>query len=226
MKRRNKILTVICTFLLFFLGSEFVYAQSEAAEEHRHTFGLGHPRTTQDLPPGQLRKNLESLPPKARGKALGWLQGFSFPAEDVGYLRASADGSIFYADTFLPDVENADVITGEAETITEAVSASQVFRLHSRPGASNVVFLDFDGHAIEGTAWNTDGNVLVALPYDPSQNDSPATVANFTQLEIDRIAIIWHRVSEDYAAFDIDVTTEEPAVFTPTTGRVLLYPRQ
>jgi len=84
-----------------------------------------------------------------------------------------------------------------------------------------VVFLDFDGHTIEGTAWNKDGNVLVALPFDPSNNDSPSTVANFTQLEMDKIAIIWHRMAEDYAAFDVDVTTEEPAVFTPATGHVL-----
>ena len=36
------------------------------------------------------------------------------------------------------------------------------------------------------------------------------------------IAEIWHRVAEDYAAFDIDVTTEEPASFGPTVGRVLI----
>jgi len=221
MKCCNRTLTVIFTSVFFILGTGFSFAQSQAAEEHRHTFGIGHPNTTRDLPPGQLRKSLRGLPPKARGKALGWLQRFSFPAEDVKHLRVSADGSVLYADTLLPDVENADVITGEAETITEAVSAAQVFRLHSKPGASNVVYLDFDGHTIEGAAWNTDGNILVALPFDPSQNDSPATVANFTQLEMDRIAIIWHRMAEDYAAFDIDVTTEEPAVFTPTTGRVL-----
>ena len=101
-----------------------------------------------------------------------------------------------------------------------AAEAEQVFSLHSKPGASNVVFLDFDGHTIEGAAWN-DNNVLVALPFDPSENDSPATTANFTQDELNRIFEMWHRISEDFAAFNIDVTTEEPAVFTSTTGHVL-----
>ncbi len=188
---------------------------------HARFFGLGHPKTILDLPPGQLRDKLRSLPTNAKGKALGWLQGISFPAEDVRNLRVSNDGSIHYADIFLPNAESADASTGESETLDGAASADQVFRLHSRPGASNVVFLDFDGHAIEGVAWNTDGNVLIALPFDPSNNDSPSTVANFTQLELDRIATIWHRMAEDYAAFDIDVTTEEPAVFTQTTGHVL-----
>jgi len=84
------------------------------------------------------------------------------------------------------------------------------------------MYLDFDGHNLQNTAWNVGrANVLVALPFDPSRNDNPVTVANFSQSEMNRIAEIWHRIAADYAAFDIDVTTEEPDVFTNTTGRIL-----
>jgi len=80
----------------------------KSGDSHGRFYGIGQPKTTQDLPPGHLRNTLEGLPPKARGKALGWLQGVSFPAEDVKNLRVSDDGSIHYADAFLPDAENAD----------------------------------------------------------------------------------------------------------------------
>jgi hypothetical protein len=231
MIRFNVFLSVIFISLLFSpLAAEPVLAQfqddesGQSGDNRGRSYGKGQPKSIRELPPGQLRKTLESLPAKAQGKALGWLQDVSFPAEDVKNLRANADGSIHYADTFLPaPVDAADVdvnIIADPDT-APAVSASEVFQLHSRPGSNNVVFLDFDGHTVIGTAWNSNGNTLVALPFDPSGNDSPPTVANFTQIELDRIAIIWHRMAEDFAAFDIDVTTEEPTVFTPTTGRVL-----
>ena len=192
----------------------------QSGDSHGRFYGIGQPKTTQDLPPGHLRNTLEGLPPKARGKALGWLREFSFPVEDVKSLRVNSDGAIYYADTFLPAPEEA--ASTESLVIEAAMDASQIFRLHSRPGSSNVVYLDFDGQTMEGTAWNLYSEpVLVALPFDPSQNDNPPTQANFTQDELNRIAEIWHRMSEDYAAFDIDVTTEEPAVFTSTTGHVL-----
>ena len=219
-----KAIPVVCASLLLFIGSESVFAQSQDNSPGNsgapYGFGIGHPKTLLDLPPGQLKKDLENLSPKSRGKALGLLQSISFPNEDVKYLRVDRSGNIKYADTFLPEL-TAEVIAGEAQTSAGAMDSTQVFSLHSRPGASNVMYLDFDGHIIEGTAWNSDGNTLVALPFDPSGNDSSPTVADFTQIELDRIAIIWHRMSEDFAAFDIDVTTEEPSAFSSTTGHVL-----
>jgi len=214
----NRYVRAICLTLLLLLSSGAVFAQGQSADDHGRSYGIGQPKTTQDLPPGQFRKDLEGLPANARGKALGWLQGFSFPAQDVKSLRVNADGAIYYADPVESDT--ADLTTGEPTATSAAMDESQVFQLHSRPGSSNVVFLDFDGHTIESSSgWTL--TTLVALPFDPSQNDSPATVANFTQDELNRIAEIWHRISEDFASFNIDVTTEDPVIFTPTTGRLL-----
>jgi autotransporter-associated beta strand protein len=78
------------------------------------------------------------------------------------------------------------------------------FRLHSRPGATKVIYLDFDGHDASTTSWGADA---IARPFDTDGN--PAT---FSSTERDRIVYIWQRVSADYAMYDIDVTTEDPGV--------------
>jgi len=221
MMRLKVIMPVLWALLSLLFVSSAALAQGKSLDAPGRTYGIGQPKTERDLPQGRLRKDLEKLPPKARGKALRWLQGFSFPAEDLQSLRVDREGGIHYADTLVPQAADVTELA-QATPTNSAVDPSQVFKLHSKPDSNNVVYLDFDGHIIEGTAWNYySEDVLVALPFDPSNNDSPKTSANFTQDELNRIAEIWHRMSEDFAAFDIDITTEEPAVFTDTTGRVL-----
>ncbi|MBX3278173.1 MAG: PKD domain-containing protein [Acidobacteria bacterium] len=87
---------------------------------------------------------------------------------------------------------------------------NNTFLLHSRPGASKVIFLDFDGHTTTGTSWNNSfngGASIITPPYDIDGNPS-----SFSSTELERIQYIWQRVAEDFAAFDVDVTTEDPGV--------------
>jgi hypothetical protein len=81
----------------------------------------------------------------------------------------------------------------------------QTYLLHSRPGAARTIYLNFRGAQISGTAWNGSTSTLTALPFDldgvPYANSSA---------ELERIQYIWQRVAEDYAPFDVDVTTEAP----------------
>lgn len=35
------------------------------------------------------------------------------------------------------------------------ITATEAFKLHSRPSAKKKIFLDFDGHTVKGTKWNT-----------------------------------------------------------------------
>jgi len=90
---------------------------------------------------------------------------------------------------------------------------------HSLKGAKNVLYLDFNGHVITGTAWNTDAGVATfrAQPFDI--DDDPTT---FSEADQDAILDIWARVAEDFAPFNIDVTTEEPAKFGPTVARAVI----
>jgi hypothetical protein len=179
-------------------------------------FGEGAPSQSEDLPPGRVRSHLESLPLPARQQALQWLQRFSFPENDLDFLQLDRDGGVFYADTFELELAASEAPSGTQ--LPEAITPTDTFLLHSRPGASKVIFLDFDGHTITNTAWNSGRpDPLYARPFDTDGN-----FAVFSDEELHRIGEIWHRVAEDFAPFDIDVTTEDPGNFGPTTGRVLI----
>jgi len=97
-----------------------------------------------------------------------------------------------------------------AYTGTAAFPLDQTFKLHSRPGAKLVIFLDFDGHTTSGTSWNssfTGGADFTTPAFDTDGN--PAT---FSTAEQTLIQGVWRRIAEDYAPFDVDVTTEDPGV--------------
>jgi PKD repeat protein len=86
--------------------------------------------------------------------------------------------------------------------------SAQSFLLHSKPGLSRVIYLDFTGHTTAGTQWNTGytaGAAFTTPAYDTDGNQTA-----FSEAELANIQEIWKRISEDYAAWDADVTTEEP----------------
>ncbi|HEY9510751.1 MAG TPA: autotransporter-associated beta strand repeat-containing protein, partial [Verrucomicrobiae bacterium] len=90
----------------------------------------------------------------------------------------------------------------------QLVPLDQTFLLHSRPGSTKTIFLDFDGYTISGTQWNASNNGgadIIAPPWDTDGNPN-----SFSSSERTIIQQIWLRVSEDYAPFDVDVTTEFP----------------
>jgi hypothetical protein len=120
-------------------------------------------------------------------------------------LRIDKRGRLYFVDTLdrplAPTTANA---TPEG-TATPA-SLGDTFTLHSRKGAKRTIYLDFNGAVLEDTAWNEGGGQLTAKPFDLDGNAD----THFTALELERIQFIWQRVAEDYAPFDIDVTTEEP----------------
>ena len=83
----------------------------------------------------------------------------------------------------------------------------QTFLLQSRPGASKTLYLDFNGHTISGTAWNNSSGVdpMYAAPWSADADRS-----NFSDSELMNIQAMWRQVAEDFAPFDINVTTEDP----------------
>lgn len=117
------------------------------------------------------------------------------------------DARLFYIDDFPPPPEQADAPTTGGSPTTEMAGLEQTFTLHSRPGAKRVIYLDFDGDLVSNTAWNSSYGVTTidAKPFD--LDGFPST---FSDTELQRIQNIWRRVAEDYAPFDVDVTTEEP----------------
>ena len=81
--------------------------------------------------------------------------------------------------------------------------------LNSRPGAPHTIFLDFDGN-VENGVW-ADSAGLPAIVTQPFDLDGDT--ASFSSDEQNRIFEVWQRVSEDFAPFDVNVTTVEPPVF-------------
>ena len=87
------------------------------------------------------------------------------------------------------------------------------FKLHSLKGSKKTLYLDFNGHTTTSTLWNYPdprvggfGSSLYTPPFDIDGNKN----TNFTDLEHAAIQQIWQAVAEDYAIFDVNVTTEDP----------------
>ncbi len=193
---------------------------SPAQQTQGRVFGDGTPFGLSDLPPSRAREKLETLPAPAQLHALARLNKFSFHEDDLEFLDFDSEGGVLYADTLLPEnITEAGEETGNAVSTPLLETAANVFALHSKPGSSNVLFVDFDGHTISGTAWNSGSleAVYYAAPFNTEAGDGTLTDAERAQIQE-----IWHRMAEDFAPFDIDVTTEQPATFTRTTGHVLI----
>src|SRR5262245_23298629 len=75
----------------------------------------------------------------------------------------------------------------------------------SRPGAAATIYLDFDGHT--QASWGTFSNIT--SPVFDRDND----LTSFSATELQTINDIWTRVSEDFAPFNVNVTTVEPPSF-------------
>ncbi|SEB53677.1 Ig-like domain (group 3) [Nocardioides exalbidus] len=94
--------------------------------------------------------------------------------------------------------------TGPVEAVAPL---DQTFALHSKADSARTIFLDFDGGTASGTSWHaTNASVPTTQPgWDPSGNG-----AAFDDLEKAKIQAVWAAVAEDYAPFDVDVTTQDP----------------
>ena len=86
---------------------------------------------------------------------------------------------------------------------------TDVFALHSLPSSTKVVYLDFDGHLMQNEYWNSAYKIG---PFDNQPYDIDGIPSAFSDTERARILEIWQRVADDYAPFDIDVTTQDPGI--------------
>ncbi len=74
---------------------------------------------------------------------------------------------------------------------------------NSYPSATATLFLDFDGHTVNGTQWNTSGPIVCG----PSNLDAA------------KITEIFNRISEDYRPFNINVTTDSTRYWAAPANR-------
>ncbi len=89
----------------------------------------------------------------------------------------------------------------------------QTFHLHSLRSARHRIYLDFNGHTTTNTAWNKKYTADKAFT---SPSYSVDAEPSFSNVELTNIQDIWSRVAENFAPFDIDVTTEAPTILFGT----------
>lgn len=129
----------------------------------------------------------------------------SLRKEDTVSLDRS--GRLLVADTELPAKPAAKSTVSRTVTDAAPYPHEQTFRLHSRAGARRVLHLDFDGSVVSGTAWN-DSYGLSSQPQPAFDTDGDP--GRWSAAEHDVVQSVFRRVAEDFAPFDVDVTTEDP----------------
>jgi hypothetical protein len=119
------------------------------------------------------------------------------------------DGKLFYSEPVGTAKERA-ATTKSPKWAARAVAAAEgpAFQLHSKAGSNRVIYLDFDGHTISGTAWNANGKPATV---NITAYDTDGNAGSFSTAEQNVVREVWARVAEDYAPFDVDVTTQAPA---------------
>ena len=129
-------------------------------------------------------------------------------------LKVDQRGRLFVEDELETPLPAGPAPQAASSAVSGAlVPLDQTFSLHSRPGAQRTIYLNFKGAVVSNTAWNS--GTFTALPFDLD-----GIPYSFSNVELERIQYIWQRVVEDYAPFDVDVTTEAPAadVLTRSSG--------
>ena len=210
-------LSVRCVLLAVCATIPLIPAWGQQASPRTRQFPPGTLRQVEDLPTGRFRSQLDRLPPAAKSRALDWLQRFHFTEMDLDSLHVDADGAVFYADEFAlsPSTSETEPSVSEAAVPVSPFPASMIF--HSRPGAPNVLYLNFAGETVTGTAWNGSKTSIPAVAFS-----TDADYSTYSDAEQAAIKRVWQRVAEDYASFNIDVTTERPATFTAQTAHALI----
>ncbi|MEO5916422.1 MAG: MBG domain-containing protein [Luteolibacter sp.] len=226
----------------------FSILMANAQDPAHRVYGKGHPFQTEELPAGKLKTKLQSLNPQAKGKAITWLHEITFEGFDAAeYLRVDDDGGIFIVcpddqghseghshGPAKPEGKNGGSNTtgsiNEAPAnITDppvekaAVSISSPPAYSSKPGAARHIYLDFNGGIVTGTAWNNNASYGNVASWNVKVWSQDVDITTFSDAEQTWMRQVWQRVAEDYAAFDVDVTTDvayDPATYTGNKDNV------
>ena len=87
-------------------------------------------------------------------------------------------------------------------------TTKDAFALHSNPDSPLRIYLDFTGHTTSDPYWTSyGGSTFFSAPLNYDSDP-----ASFSQAERVAIGRVWSAVAEDFAPWDVDVTTQEPDV--------------
>ena len=191
------------------------------------TAAAAPPKADQSIPSGADQASLHPGPQskakpsamkgeqaiKHLGRNLETIAGKSNMSLDQVKKVLSADHTVEVSQSGTLQV--ADALGGTGATISTGSSSTPIWPvgdtlyLHSRINSPLKIFLDFNGHTTTGTAWNTDvGKASIVTPVWGRDN-VPST---FNTAEAAAIQHAYASVAEDFAPFNVDVTTQDPGV--------------
>ena len=168
------------------------------------SLGYSRPKITipQELTATEPLSNPSSTPPTNSNVFPNYPEIFNdFPCNPK---NNEPDADIF------PAVDPQQIqLTNSTPSVSFALSnLSNTFLLHSNPSATKTIYLDFNGHILPaGSAWANGYNGGSAIKAPAWSLDADTTT--FSDAERSIIQGIWQRVAEDFAPFDVNVTTED-----------------
>ncbi|MGJ8648864.1 MAG: hypothetical protein ACSHX4_00770 [Opitutaceae bacterium] len=136
-------------------------------------------------------------------------------ATEVSDIFCAQKGTIYTVTGIRAPGADAIVMTSETESGSAPSGPIYTVALENNPNSEFVYYLDFDGEVVEGTPW-LGGARIDAAPHVRADDNAFVTR-------------VWRRVVEDFAPFDINVTTDRAVydaaesdkrmmcVITPTT---------
>lgn len=130
------------------------------------------------------------------------MQDPSFYAKDDG-SGVFVEGPIDRAASLSPEVQQTGVAGRDPATLGAGPVPPDSFSLHSRPGSDKTLYLQFRD-ITSGPYWNNNATLSRS---NFNFEDPPSS---FSDAELSFIADTWSAVAEDFAPFDLDVTTEAP----------------
>lgn|GEM_PF-1374772 len=139
----------------------------------------------------------------------------------VGEFSALAEDETFWLDQcgqgyYVEGVRPSDPRSADAlDAGILAAPLSETFALQSKPGSRRTIYLDFLGGEVSGTAWNElftyNGVKYPTFVNEPYSLDAQVDT-DFSDAELSSIQRVWQSVAEDYAPFDVNVTTKDLGV--------------
>jgi hypothetical protein len=130
-------------------------------------------------------------------------------------VRIDSKGRALFIDPI--HVEQApDVASPESATPVVDVPLTDAFLLNSLPGSNRTIYLDFTGFSLVGTYWQRNDTYSdTSDDYTNEQMQMPAydvdgDTSTYNAVERQNIIDTWSAVAEDYAPFNVNVTTADP----------------
>jgi len=125
----------------------------------------------------------------------------NFICNDFSHKSTSTNiSSLSHTAAALAEIEDNYFTGGFTPTFADITS------LQSKPSASKVIYIDNLGGTVVDTWWNVNMTDGAPISYDPYDIDGNTTT--FASIERILIYAAWAELAEDYAPFEVNVTTD------------------